>query len=83
MVLSPCPCVSDRIVTQLDRLAAVHPHSRATPILTVPVPPSGPNDDVELVTAAWHRALVGAVTLVVVDAEPPHAAAANAATTIS
>jgi hypothetical protein len=69
-------------VTQLAWLAAVHAHSRDTPIVTVPVPPSGPNDVVEFVIAAWQRPAVGAVTLVV-EAELPQATAASDAATTS
>jgi hypothetical protein len=82
-VPSPCPCPPETIVTQPAWLAAVHAHSRETPIVTVPVPPSGPKDVVELVTAAWQRAPLGAVTLVLVDAELPQAAAATDAATTS
>jgi hypothetical protein len=62
-----------------DWVLALHVQSRDTPMETVPVPPDGPNDGDELVTVAWHRAVLGAVTFVEVDAELPHAAAVNAA----
>ena len=65
-------------MTQGAWLTAVHEHSRETSIETVPVPPDGPNEEVEFVTAAWHRALEGPVTLVEVDAELPQAALKSA-----
>src|SRR5580765_1008805 len=58
-------------------LAADHAHSRATPIVTVPVPPLTPKLDDELLTVVWHREAVGPVTFV--TAELPHPAAAAAA----
>lgn len=58
-------------------LAADHEHSRATLIVTVPVPPVTPKLDDELLTVVWHREAVGPVTFV--TAELPHAADAAAA----
>jgi hypothetical protein len=53
--------------THGDVVDALHEHSRATPIVTVPVPPAVPNDPVEFVTLAWHRVLVGVVMFVSVE----------------
>lgn len=61
---------------QGDVVDALQEHSRATAIVTVPVPPAVPNDPVELVTVAWHRVLVGVVMFVSV--ELPHAAVTTA-----
>jgi hypothetical protein len=66
-------------VTKGDWLAAVHAHSRDTVTFTVPVPPEAGNDDVALLTVAWHRTPPGAVTFIDVDASLPHAAATVAA----
>jgi hypothetical protein len=60
--------------------AALHVHSRATPIAIEPVPPDGVNAVEGAVTIAWHLpADVGLVTLeTVVDVELPHAIAPSA-----
>jgi hypothetical protein len=58
--------------TQEDVVDALQEHSRATAIVTVPVPPAVPNEPVEFVTVAWHRVVVGVVMFVSV--ELPHAA---------
>ena len=58
-----------------DRLDAVHEHSRATPIASVPAPPADSKADDELVTDGWQRALVGAAGFeTLVAAELPQAA---------
>jgi hypothetical protein len=51
---------------------ALHVHSRATPIDSVPEPPAGPKEAGAPVTEASHRVPLGLVTEVV--AECPHAA---------
>jgi hypothetical protein len=61
---------------------AVHVHSRETATASVPLPPSAPKLDDELVIVAWHRDVVGAVTVDVV-AELPHAVFIAAAATIA
>ncbi|MEO5894944.1 MAG: hypothetical protein ABIS06_04530 [Vicinamibacterales bacterium] len=54
---------------------ALHEQSRETLTPIVDEPPVGGNDVVGAVTVAWHRVVVGAVTLV--EAELPQAAAAT------
>src|SRR5204862_7452906 len=56
-------------------LATVQAHSSATPMESAPVPPPDSNEEAELVTDGWQRALVGPVGLdTLVVAELPHAA---------
>ena len=64
------------MTTQGDWLTAFQVHSRERPTFTVPVPPDGPNEVVELVRLGWQRTPPGPVTLVVFVDELPHAAAA-------
>ncbi len=58
-------------------LAALQEQSRETVIDSVPVPPAGPKTGLEVLTSAWHRTPDGAVRLVELDAELPHAAEPN------
>jgi hypothetical protein len=58
-------------VIQLTADTTRQEHSRATPIDKAPVPPPGPNADVEAVTVASHRVDAGAVILVDVLDELP------------
>lgn len=75
-VPSPWPSRADVSVIHPAELDADHAQSRATAMVTVPVPPDAPNEVEELLTVAWQRVSVGAVTLVSV--ELPHAAASAA-----
>jgi len=68
---SPCPSTGEVNTIQLAGEVARHPHSRATPIATVPVPPAELNWEDGAETAASHREDVGVVTLVLVEAELP------------
>lgn len=70
-VPSPWPSTAEVKVIQLTGVEARHEHSRATLTPSVPVPPAGPNDPVELEIVASHRLDAGAVTLVEVEAELP------------
>jgi endonuclease/exonuclease/phosphatase family metal-dependent hydrolase len=74
---SPCPSFADVIAIHEAVLAADHEHSRATPTVSVPVPPAVPKLGEELVTVIWQRDAVGPETFV--TAELPHAAARMAA----
>src|SRR3954462_956409 len=72
IVPSPWPCAPAVIATHGDCEVADHAHSRSTDTLTCPVPPDAPKlDDDAWLSATWHRAALGPVTLVV--AELPHA----------
>jgi endonuclease/exonuclease/phosphatase family metal-dependent hydrolase len=76
---SPCPSTADVNVTQLTGEVARQEHSRATAIVSVPVPPAAPNDPVEFEMFASQRPEPGAVTFVEVELELPQAAAPAAA----
>jgi hypothetical protein len=52
-------------------------------MVSVPVPPSAPKLDDELVTDGWHRVDDGAVAVTLVLAELPHATTHNALATIN
>src|SRR5688572_25942540 len=61
------------MATHADWLETLHEHSRATVTATVPVPPEGPKDCVELATDTWQRASDGPVRFVDVVDELPQA----------
>ena len=50
-------------MTHGDVVDALHEHSRATVIVTVPAPPAVPNDPAEFDTPIWQRVSVGVVML--------------------
>jgi hypothetical protein len=78
-VPSPCPLVPEVIWIHDAWVDAVHPHSRDTPIVNVPVPPSAEKLEEELVTDAWQRVVVGLVAVVtLVVAELPQAVVTRA-----
>jgi uncharacterized cupredoxin-like copper-binding protein len=66
-----------------DWPAAVQEQSRAAVTAIVPEPPGAPNDGVEFDAAIWQRTAEGAVTLVDVATESPHAAVATSAVSAS
>jgi hypothetical protein len=74
-VPSPCPCAAD--VNEIHGACdvAVQLHSRLVPIVSVPDPPEGPNEDGAPATAVSHFVPDGLVTLfIVVLAELPQPA---------
>jgi hypothetical protein len=80
-VPSPWPSTVDVKVIQFTGLVARHEHSRATVIASVPEPPDELNVETGAETDASHRAAVGVVIAVDVEAELPHPNAATAPTT--
>lgn len=66
-------------VIQLTGEFARHEHSRATPMDSVPEPPVELKVDAGAETTASQRVEAGVVTLVVVEAELPQAAAISVA----
>jgi len=61
---SPCPSFADVIEIQAAWAAAVHEHSRATLIDTVPSPPDIPKLEAEFVAVTWQWVGVGPVVFV-------------------
>lgn len=70
-------------VIQLTGEVARHAHSRATPMASVPEPPVELKVDAGAETMASHREEAGVVTVVVVEAELPQAAARTVARPIA
>src|SRR6058998_3108589 len=81
IVPSPCPAVP--LVNSIHPAVAddVQAHSRAAETATCPVPPGAEKLCEPAVSVTWQREAVGAVTVVDVVAELPHAADHAAATT--
>jgi hypothetical protein len=61
---SPCPLFAEVSAIQPVCAVAVHPHSRAALIETVPSPPETPKLEGELVAVIWQWVGVGPVVLV-------------------
>jgi hypothetical protein len=74
---SPCPLLPEVITIHETELETAHVQSRLVVMLSVPAPPDGGADCIELVTLTWHFDPDGAATD---TAEDVHAAAIAAAT---
>lgn len=73
MAPSPWPSRPELMTIHGASLDADQTHSRPTVTFSVPAPPADPYVDADAVIEGWHRSDVGAVGLVLVVAEFPHA----------